>query len=226
MPDVRELSEAQWEANRANALHSPGPTTPEGRQRSSLNAMKHGLAGRTVVLPKEDKGEYRAFCKRMIDSLHPATPVEEELAQSIADQYWRLRRVRAIEEGINERGETSIQEISTLGTYMQRIERLLRESERRLQEEQAERKKEEQEARKSAISLYKFRKMYGLPWDPREFGFVYAVEEVEKTIQLREMQRSAAVAGRFGWDRVKYEAWEAEKKRSGGSDPVSGGAES
>jgi hypothetical protein len=207
------VTDAQLEANRANALLSTGPRSEEGRERSSLNAMKHGLTGRTVVLPKEDKEEYRAFCKRMIDSLHPATPVEEELAQSIADQYWRLRRVRAIEEGMNERGEATIQEISTLGTYVQRIDRVLKDAERRLREMQAQRNKAEADARDAALSIYKFRKMYGLPWEPQEFGFVYAAEELEKTLKVRSVRSKAQFAGRFGFERAKYELWSKGKGR-------------
>jgi hypothetical protein len=52
---MSEISEAKLAANRANAAHSTGPTTGEGQQRSSLNAMKHGLTGRTVLLPREKK---------------------------------------------------------------------------------------------------------------------------------------------------------------------------
>ena len=50
---MSEISEAQLAANRANATHSTGPRTEEGQKRSSLNAMKHGLTGRTVLLPRE-----------------------------------------------------------------------------------------------------------------------------------------------------------------------------
>jgi len=39
------------EINRANAQHSIGPKTPEGKQRSSLNALRHGLTGQIIVLP-------------------------------------------------------------------------------------------------------------------------------------------------------------------------------
>jgi hypothetical protein len=165
-----------------------------------------------VVLPKEDKEEYRAFCKKLVDSLRPETPVEQELARCIADQYWRLRRVRAIEEGMNERGEATIQEISTLGTYVQRIGRVLKDAEGRLRELQEQRKKEEGAERDRAISFYKFRKMYGLPWEPQEFGFVYSAEELEKAVRLRDMRWRALFAGRFGWDRAKYESWSKGKR--------------
>src|SRR3984957_15375684 len=39
--------------------HSPGPRTPAGRLRSSLNALTHGLTGRTVLLPSEDPAAHQ-----------------------------------------------------------------------------------------------------------------------------------------------------------------------
>ncbi len=34
---------AQQQANKENAKHSTGPRTDEGKQRTSQNALKHGL---------------------------------------------------------------------------------------------------------------------------------------------------------------------------------------
>jgi hypothetical protein len=70
-----------------------------------------GLSGRTVVLPKENKDEYLAFARRIVDSLEPRTPVERERGQFIADQYWRLRRAKAIEDELLERFAYSAQEL-------------------------------------------------------------------------------------------------------------------
>ena len=45
--------------NRANSAHSTGPRTESGKQRSSQNALSHGLTARTAVLPTEDPDTYQ-----------------------------------------------------------------------------------------------------------------------------------------------------------------------
>ena len=51
----------QIEANRRNALKSTGPTTPEGKQRSRCNAVRHGLTAETVIAALENSEDYEAF---------------------------------------------------------------------------------------------------------------------------------------------------------------------
>jgi hypothetical protein len=46
--------------NRANAQHSTGPRTSEGKRRSSMNAMRHGLTSQVIVMPDEDMQAYRS----------------------------------------------------------------------------------------------------------------------------------------------------------------------
>jgi hypothetical protein len=48
----------QIEANRRNALKSTGPTTPEGKERSCRNALRHGLTAETVIAALEDAEDY------------------------------------------------------------------------------------------------------------------------------------------------------------------------
>ncbi len=86
--------------NRANARHSTGPKTEAGKQRSSLNTLRHGLTGHTIVLPTEDLAAYQRFTKRFFDDLKPIGILEEQLVQSIADTSWRLNRIPALENNL------------------------------------------------------------------------------------------------------------------------------
>ncbi len=79
---------------------SMGPRTPEGKARSAMNAMRHGLTGRVVVLPSEDMTIYRAFCKELMDELAPETPLERQYAQTFCDTQWRLNRARSYEDNM------------------------------------------------------------------------------------------------------------------------------
>src|SRR4030081_3853498 len=93
-------SPLQYAANRLNAIKSTGPASPKGKVRSSLNALRHGLTARVVVLPSEDMAAYQAFAKEIVDSLDPQAPFERQLAQTVADNQWRINRIRSIEDGL------------------------------------------------------------------------------------------------------------------------------
>src|SRR5262245_8267033 len=47
-------SQRQIDANRANSLKSTGAKTREGRERSSMNALVHGLRSKKIALARED----------------------------------------------------------------------------------------------------------------------------------------------------------------------------
>jgi len=98
-------------ANRANSQHSTGPRTDAGKQRSSLNALRHGLTGHTIVMPQEDLAAYQRRTKRFFDELQPQGAIEEQLVQTLADTAWRLNRIPALESnllslGMNARSES------------------------------------------------------------------------------------------------------------------------
>ncbi len=94
------LSDARLAANRANAQRSTGPVSVEGKARSSANSRKHNLTGREVLLPSDDRDLYTSFIDTLFDELRPATALETELVQIIADSHWRLRRIRPVEESM------------------------------------------------------------------------------------------------------------------------------
>ena len=95
------------EINKANAQHSTGPKTPEGKQHSSLNALRHGLTGQIVVMPTEDLQAYQLHLKSFTDECHPSGAIEEHLVQALADTSWRLNRVAALETNLLTLGITN-----------------------------------------------------------------------------------------------------------------------
>ena len=90
----------QIEANRRNAQKSTGPTSAEGKQRASRNALRHGLTAETVIVPLEDAEDYEAFEESVAASFDPETAVERELILRLASLLWRLRRATSIETGL------------------------------------------------------------------------------------------------------------------------------
>src|SRR5436190_13328446 len=86
--------------NRHNAAFSTGPVTPQGKRRVSLNALRHGLTGQTVVLPEDDLAAYRRSSAQFHAELKPHGLLETKAVQTIADTYWRLDRIRAMENNL------------------------------------------------------------------------------------------------------------------------------
>lgn len=84
---------AQIEANRRNALASTGPRTSSGKERSRMNALKHGFTAHTTLLADEDPGEFAELHLRLWEALTPHGALEVELTERIIAQAWRLRRI-------------------------------------------------------------------------------------------------------------------------------------
>ena len=79
-------------ANRANAKKSTGPKSAEGKAKSSLNALKHGLRAEQLILPNEDPQVFQATVDDWIDALQPADAAESALVERAAMADWRLKR--------------------------------------------------------------------------------------------------------------------------------------
>jgi hypothetical protein len=102
---------AQIAANQANAQLSTGPTSETGKAKSSLNAVKTGLTGRTVLLPGDDAALYEAHVSHVIERYQPADDEERNLVQSLADTEWRLLRIPSLEMGIYAVGRLEFAEL-------------------------------------------------------------------------------------------------------------------
>src|ERR1043165_5728237 len=87
-----------------------GPRTSTGKNRSSLNAIKHGLFSQIVVLDHESQSEYEKFLAGVRQAFMPMGPLEEALADKIAVILWRYRRLIQAERANVQRSVESQQE--------------------------------------------------------------------------------------------------------------------
>ena len=93
-------SHKQLLANRLNAKKSTGPKTPEGKRRSSLNSIKHGLTCEKHVAIGENKREFELLKLRVLRDF-PVFDVKSEIyVRKIIQYEWSLRRYQLIETGI------------------------------------------------------------------------------------------------------------------------------
>jgi hypothetical protein len=86
-------STEQLKANKANAQKSTGPRSQRGKERSRLNARKHGLTAKLLVIGDEDPAEFVELRAALIEQYDPQGPAECEFVEYLAGLYWRLRRV-------------------------------------------------------------------------------------------------------------------------------------
>src|SRR4051794_27284932 len=87
------VSQAKLDANRANAQHSTGPRTIQGKTTSSSNGMKLGFnAARFVVLPEENREDFDNPRERLRAEHKPATDTESILVDNMAKHHWLMNR--------------------------------------------------------------------------------------------------------------------------------------
>jgi len=71
--------------------------TKTERDPRAFNAYRHGLTGQVMIMTPSDEAAYTAHCQGFHQALAPEGAVEKSLAQSIADDQWRLQRSAAID---------------------------------------------------------------------------------------------------------------------------------
>ncbi len=90
-------TEAQIKANEENAKKSTGPATSEGKQRSSMNAMVHGIFSRIPLLPGENQEQFKLLEDEIIKAYQPTDAMEYHLVQRIYLTCIRQIRLREAE---------------------------------------------------------------------------------------------------------------------------------
>jgi hypothetical protein len=189
--------------NRANSEHSTGPRTETGKQRSSLNALRHGLTARTAVLPSEDPTAYQQHCRQFVDEYQPATPTETHLVQELADTSWPQKRIPILEASLIAEvpsPQSLVPALATLGLHSSRLSRQFEKTLAQLREIQFERRERQRRDLRDAAILLEFHRHKGIPWDPADSGFVFSKDQVERAAQrIMRLQESRTIEYfRFG----------------------------
>ena len=95
-------SQRRIDASRANGAKSRGPVTPEGRARSDMAAVTHGLTSRRVLLKNESEDEFVALRDVLVAHFQPSDPYEADLVEQLVAARWRLDRVSSLETALLE----------------------------------------------------------------------------------------------------------------------------
>jgi hypothetical protein len=90
-------TEAQIKANQENAKKSTGPLTEEGKQRSSMNAMTHGIFSTIPLLPGENLEQFKLLEEEIIKAYQPTDAMECLLVQRVYLTCMRQIRLREAE---------------------------------------------------------------------------------------------------------------------------------
>ena len=172
---------------------STGPRTAAGKQRSSLNALRHGLTAACAVLPSEDRAAYDAHRRGFLDEYRPATPTETQLTQELADTAWRINRIPALEAALLDRAANppsdqaaidfdivdAHRSLATLGLHYQRLSRQFQKTVDHLREIQSDRRHEDKRDLEHAAAILELHKRKGIPYDLAQDGFVFSKDQVE-----------------------------------------------
>lgn len=118
---TRKISTRKRLANRRNALKSTGPRGAEGKRRSRMNALKHGLCESSfreaMVSLGENPEEFERLHRDLIFSLEPSNPLEAKLVEDLAKLWWKKGRAERAQSGVQ------VQEVERL--QVERLRKLL-----------------------------------------------------------------------------------------------------
>jgi hypothetical protein len=64
-----------------------------GYERSRLNAIRHGILSRHLVLPWEDRSEYDGLLEGLVAEHAPSGTTEHHLVEELASIIWRKQRL-------------------------------------------------------------------------------------------------------------------------------------
>jgi hypothetical protein len=84
---------AQPRLNQPASRRATGPRTVRGKERSKLNALKHGLFFKAVLLEGESRAEYLSFLNDLRTEFQPQGEMESVCVENLSLLLWRKRRL-------------------------------------------------------------------------------------------------------------------------------------
>jgi hypothetical protein len=100
MSQTKKSSPAKVAAARTNGAKSAGPKSADGKQKSSLNSIKHGgtCSVRTpLVLPGENLAEFQRYSDAFYDHFCPQNLAESALVDTLVALIWKVARITGFE---------------------------------------------------------------------------------------------------------------------------------
>ena len=92
MNTPKTTSRRRQEASRRNGALSRGPVTPEGKARSSRNAVTHGCCATLLTFTPEDASKYEASRATYVAHFQPRDQVERDLVEQIVHSNWQMQQ--------------------------------------------------------------------------------------------------------------------------------------
>jgi hypothetical protein len=133
-------TEKQIQANRRNAQRSTGPKTPEGKAAIRLNALRHGMRARSILLPGENPEERDRLCADLEHEWRPQNRTEQLLVEQMAVAQWKLARLEVGERSIYMQDMAAERQLALLDRFSVQRGRLERSFSRAMRELQDLRK--------------------------------------------------------------------------------------
>jgi hypothetical protein len=192
----------QQKANQQNAQKSTGPVTPEGKLKSSLNSTKHGFTGKELLLTPAEQKPYEEFSAAMHREIRASNAETRELLQHYINLRWSLNQILVHQTnllaiidqitsqfvaagditGLAKAAEPHYRQLRTLGTYEQRRRKAAHDTLDRFHQLE----QEHRASLEKAAAAHEAMKKLGQTWNPAEFGFVHAPNEIESFLAVRE----------------------------------------
>ena len=182
-----------------------GPSTPEAKERVRYNALRHGFTGQVLIMTPEEREKFDAFVKGMMSDLTPIGTHETFLANSMAEEAWRLNQIRARCANISAVGDfdgagnkyrpmegqnpgikdavidtvvarDQSKQLALMSLYGQRTQRAYEKYKKELNELQQTRKAHDVTELEEARLLFQLADSQGLTYDPRKDSFVFSLQ--------------------------------------------------